>query len=269
MTVEKTLNYKDKKIFYQITGEGPSVVLLHGVPADGSLWQNLTSSTPRFQFIVPDLPGSGQSEMIGDMSIVGMAEAIKAILDKEKASVVSMIGHSMGGYISLAFAKKYSAYLDGLGLFHSTAYADTEERKETREKAIEFITQNGAYEFLKTSIPNLFSPAHKEKNAGKINEMIRKAASFSSPALIAYYKAMMQRPDRSQILKDSEIPVLFIAGRYDTAIPLNSLLEQCHLPAQSYFHILHESGHMGMIEEIEKSNSIVRNYLINQVRTSS
>jgi pimeloyl-ACP methyl ester carboxylesterase len=263
MSIDKTLDFKNKKIFYRIIGEGPVVVLLHGIPADGDLWRNTFNELTGFKFIVPDLPGSGASEVIEDMSMEGMAEAIRTILDEEKIYSACMIGHSMGGYISLAFAEKYPGYLNGLGLFHSTAYPDNEEKKETRRKAIEFIKENGAYEFLKTSVPNLFSPISQEKIPNKIEELIAKANNFSSRALVSYYEAMMQRPDRTTILKIRKFPVLFIAGKYDNAIPLNDSLKLCHLPELSYFHILAQSGHMGMIEETEKSKAILNDYLIN------
>ena len=263
MPIEKILDLKKNKIFYRVIGEGPAVVLLHGIPADGDLWRNQSNELTGFKFIVPDLPGSGASEMIEDMSIEGMAEAIKLLLDAEKISSASMIGHSMGGYISLAFAEKYPGYLNGLGLFHSTAYPDNEEKKASRRKAIELIKEKGAYEFLKTSTPNLFSPISKEKIASKIEELIAKTNNFSSQALVSYYESMMLRPDRTTILKNLKTPMLFVAGKYDNVIPLNDSLKLCHLPELSYFHILAQSGHMGMIEELEKSKAILNDYLIN------
>jgi pimeloyl-ACP methyl ester carboxylesterase len=175
---------------------------------------------------------------------------------------VSILGHSMGGYIILAFAEKFPQYLNAFGLFHSTAYADSEEKKNTRKKGIEFIKQYGAFEFLKTVVPNLFSPDSKEKMPGKISDFINSLHNFSPTALVSYYEAMMQRPDRTDVLKKSKIPVLFIMGKYDTAIPLEDGLEQCHLPEKSYIHILHKSGHMGMMEEAEESNRFLEEFLM-------
>jgi pimeloyl-ACP methyl ester carboxylesterase len=201
--------------------------------------------------------------MIGDMSMEGMAETIKAILDKEQISSVTMIGHSMGGYIALPFAEKYPERLKGFGLFHSTAFPDTEERKATRKKGIDFIQKNGAHEFLKTVIPNLFSPKSRDQLANAIDEFIESTNNFSDQSLVSYYEAMMLRPDRSNVLKMLKIPVFFVAGKDDNAAPLNDILKLCHLPEISYFHILAESGHMGMIEETKKSNAILNEYLIN------
>src|SRR5690349_9785457 len=156
MPIEKNIAFQKSKIFYRIIGEGPAVMLLHGLPFDGSLWKRQLDSLSGFKFIVPDLPGSGASEMFEDMSMEGMAEAIKSILDSEQTAFITLIGHSMGGYISLAFAEKYPERLKGLGLFHSTAFADNEERKANRKKGIDFIEKNGAHDFLKTIIPSLF-----------------------------------------------------------------------------------------------------------------
>jgi pimeloyl-ACP methyl ester carboxylesterase len=263
MSVERMLNFQDKKIFYRLTGEGPTVVLLHGVPLDGNVWQSQVNALSGFRIIVPDLPGSGVSEIIDDMSIPGMSEVIKAILDEEELFVASLIGHSMGGYVSLAFAERYPEHLTGLGLFHSTAYPDNEERKQARKNAIEFVEKNGAFEFLKASIPRLFSDHEKQKNAVIIEELIRNANNFSSRSLVYYYNAMLKRPDRTSVLKNLKIPMLFVAGKYDSAVPLNDILEQCHLPEKSYFHVLGRSGHMGMVEEPDKTNIILNRYLLN------
>ena len=320
MTAEKTLDFQKRKIFYRTVGEGDPVVLLHGLPFDGNLWMPVltlkansktqapvadhSSLTEKFKFIIPDLPGSGASEMIDDMSMEGMAEVVKAILDKEhvlpipwtgengahpspnqpaknkdeySTSEVSewvtpplgepegaaLIGHSIGGYVALAFAEKYPEYLKGLGLFHSTAYPDSEERRTNRKKAIESAKNNGVRSFLKTMIPNLFSPNSKEKMPNTIDEFIIRTNNFSADTFVSYYEAMMQRPDRTSVLKNLKIPMLIIAGKYDNAAPLNDLLKLCHLPEISYFHILSDSGHMGMIEEVEKSNQILNDYLIN------
>ncbi|MBK7375227.1 MAG: alpha/beta fold hydrolase [Chitinophagaceae bacterium] len=108
--------------------------------------------------MVPDLPGSGKSGVISSQSAVGMeeyAEIIKAILVEEKIEKSTMLGHSLGGYITLAFAEKYPGMLNSFGLVHSTAFADSEEKKAARLKSIEFIKKYGAYDFLRTTIPGL------------------------------------------------------------------------------------------------------------------
>ena len=101
---EKELNYQGHSIFYRLIGSGKPVILLHGFGEDGSVWKNqIQFLKEKFRLIIPDLPGSGKSEMIDDMSIEGMAEVIKAIIDKENIVPLTLIGHSMGGYICLLY----------------------------------------------------------------------------------------------------------------------------------------------------------------------
>jgi pimeloyl-ACP methyl ester carboxylesterase len=275
----KAITYREKKISYTIEGNGPIVLLIHGFGEDSSVWKNQIDFLKNdFRLIVPDLPGSGRSEIIDDMSMEGMAEVMKAILEKECAKVspsggdleggdraahpaFTIIGHSMGGYIALAFAEKYEERLNGFGLLHSTAYPDSEEKKSVRKKGIEFMKQHGGFEFLKTSSPNLFSPQTKDEMPGLADQFIDGLRNFKAVPLVSYYQAMMQRPDRRAVLEKINVAVLLIAGEYDNAVPLKDSLALAHLPQKAYFHVLKKSGHMGMLEEAEKTNRLLLNYL--------
>ena len=263
--MEKTILYQNKKIFYRSTGKGDPVMLVHGFGEDGEVWNAQTGFLKdNYHLIVPDIPGSGRSEMISDMSMEGMAEVLHSIIHEENIDTCAVIGHSMGGYITLALVEKYWNHVNAFSLFHSSAFADTDEKKQTRKKGIEFAKQHGAFEFLKTATPNLFSPTSKSENANSIEKFIASLANFSTDALVSYYEAMMKRPDRTSLLKKTEKPVLFVAGEHDNAIPLNDIVKQCHLPEKSYFHVLKKSGHMGMMEEPGKANQILQEFLMNK-----
>ena len=263
--MEKTILYQSKQIAYRTIGAGNPVMLVHGFGEDGNVWNiQVDHLKDKFYLIVPDLPGSGSSEMIKDMSMEGIAEVLHSIIHEENIDKCTVIGHSMGGYIMLALVEHYWNHVNAFGLFHSTAFPDTEEKKETRKKGIEFIKEHGGFEFLKTSTPNLFSPNSKQQIPNSITDFISTLANFSGDALVSYYHAMMKRPDRTTVLKNTENPVLFIAGEHDNAIPLNDVLKQCHLPENSYIHVLKKSGHMGMIEEPEKANQILAEFLLNE-----
>ena len=268
--MEKTIVYQDKSIFYRVTGEGKTVVLVHGFAEDGDVWNNQQDFLKdHFRLIVPDIPGSGQSDLVPGANIETYAEILKLILDKEleptstgQQEQGSIIGHSMGGYITLAFAEQYPKYLRSFGLFHSSAFADNEEKKQTRKKAIDFIRDKGAQPFLKTSIPGLFTKAYADKFPEKIETLIERGNAFSADALIQYYEAMIARPDRTEVLKTFPGPILFIIGEFDNTIPLQSSLQQCYLPLQSHVHILNASAHMGMWEETHKANQILLEFLL-------
>ncbi len=137
-----------------------------------------------------------------------------------------------------------------------------QEKKQVRLKAIDFINDNGSYAFLKTSIPGLFTRSFGEEYPEKINGLVERGKDFTNAALIQYYQAMMARPDRTEVLKTFPKPILFVMGEFDNAVPLQSSLQQCYLPAQSHVHLLGKSAHMGMWEEKELSDKILFDFLL-------
>lgn len=259
---KKQLLYNNSTLHYSVGGQGKTVVLLHGFAEDSSIWEDFTLKlSAHYNLIIPDIPGSGKSTLLqkDQVGLEDYAESIHFILAKENIENCCMIGHSMGGYITLAFAEKYPGMLDGIGLFHSSAYADDEQKKETRKKAIEFIKEKGSNAFLKTSIPGLFADDVKSKIA--IEQLIEKGKQFSPEALIQYYYAMINRPDRTTILKTTLLPILFIMGEQDKAVPFEHSLQQSYLPSESHIHILRNSAHMGMLEEKNKSFNSLAHFL--------
>jgi len=241
-----------------------TVVLIHGFAEDHSVWNEQIDFLKKdCDIITPDLPGSGDTPL-ADVSMEAMAHHIKKILDERSVLRCTMIGHSMGGYVTLAFAERYPEMLEGFGLFHSTAYADSEEKKQTRRKAIEFIKKNGTREFLKTSQPNLIAKETRNREE-LIRRMIDDYDYFSEEALIAYYEAMMARPDRTSVLKTFTKPILMVLGLHDTAVPYDQGKEQVKMPQMPVVHTLSKSAHMGMWEQPGESNSILSDYINNVI----
>ncbi len=238
-------------------------MLLHGFAEDGNVWKEQIDFLKNyFTLIVPDLAGSGFSPMNdGQWTMEEHADCIHALLQNENIETCIMLGHSMGGYITLAFAEKYATMLKGFGLVHSTAFADSAEKKEARKKAIELIEKYGAYSFIKSTAPNLFSSSYKKNNADKIEMLIEKGKGFSKEALQRYYSAMMNRPDKTNVLREAKIPVLFIAGKEDVSVILSDVLQQMYLPAISYIYILENTGHMGIWEAAPEVNNAILNFV--------
>ena len=263
MTTRKQFRYQDKHQSYLVEGQGTVVVLLHGFGEDETVWKSCMELSQTCKLIVPQLPGTGESEIIEDMSMEGMASCVKCLLEIENnaSEPVIILGHSMGGYITLAFAEKYPALVAGIGLVHSTAFADGEEKKANREKGIQFIRDNGAAAFLKTTIPNLYGAQIKKQSPEKVEQHIERGQRFRDEALVAYYRAMLIRPDRTTVLKETTVPVLFLLGREDTAVPLAEGLRQCHLPKLSYIHIHETAGHMGMVEAPEDTALVFKKFI--------
>ncbi|HZG24885.1 MAG TPA: alpha/beta hydrolase [Chitinophagaceae bacterium] len=260
--MDKTITYQGRSLYYRVTGEGTPVVFVHGLAEDGEVWQEQVRFLEnRYRLIVPDLPGSGRSESMDDLSMEALAASVRAILEAENIKEAIMIGHSMGGYVTLAFAEKYHGSLRAFGLFHSSAFADSDEKKASRKKNIEFIKTHGTHEYLKQSFAVLFSEESKKSQPGILEKLTQQYKDFNPASLSAYNEAMMQRPERTAILETFVNPVLFIIGKHDTAIPFEDSLKQCHLPALSYIHIFDKSGHMAMFEETQKVNEVLQNFL--------
>ncbi len=261
----KTFTYGSSLISYSVTGTGRTLVLLHGFGEDARVWDEQAAFLQgHYSLIIPDLPGSGSSSLLTkeNVSIDDYADCIYQLLIHEQISSCTMLGHSMGGYITLAFAEKYASMLEAFGLIHSTASADSEEKKKTREKGIAFIEQYGAYAFLKTSIPGLFGEHFTKEHPEKVEALIDAAAQFTKEALIQYYRAMINRPNRTAVLKDSRLPVLFIAGTEDKAVLLADVLSQTHLPQRSVINILQGAGHMGIWEDAEAVNRWISEFCL-------
>ncbi len=250
-------------LHYTSTGKGNPVVLLHGFAEDSTIWNNQKEFLqPNHQLLIPDLRGTGHSSaMQAPTSIEQMADDIKWMLDKESITTCTMIGHSMGGYITLAFAKKYPTLLNGFALIHSTAYADSDEKKIARNKSIDFIKQNTAYEFIKTTIPNLFADAFKQNHPQQVADLIEDGKQFSKEVLIAYTKAMIERPDLTSVLKTTNLPVAYFIGAEDKAVSPADALQQSALPNICKVHVEQGIAHMGMWEATETLNKNLEEFL--------
>lgn len=262
--MEKKFQFNDAEISYTILGAGKPVVLLHGFGEDHNIWnKQLSSLQDHCQLILPDLPGSGKSTMLQkeNTSIEDYAACIKALIDNENIFSCIILGHSLGGYITLAFAEKYGENVKAFGLIHSTAFADNDEKKSVRKKGIRFITEHGAYFFLKNTTPNLFAENFKNQHAEEIAALIEQGKYFKDEALIQYYMAMMNRRDTTDVLSKVNVPVLFIMGSEDVAAPLDDLLKQVHLPKISYIHILNGVGHMSMMEAPEQLSNHIGKFI--------
>ena len=268
-----------KPLYYRDRGKGHPTLLLHGFAEDGTVWDNQANAVSAgCRLIIPDLPGSGRSSEIAapnfldipapnsvhipaPASIEDMAQSVKELLDTLGIEKCILIGHSMGGYIGLAFAALFPERLSALGLFHSTAYPDNDDKKTTRRKAIDVIGANGAAPFIRQSTPNLFSATTREQRPELVAATIAKYSSFAPESLIAYYEAMIARPDRTTVLKEFTRPVFFLMGEDDTVIPLQQALQQCYLPRISHIHIVKNAGHMAMLEAPEISTRLLQDFI--------
>ncbi|WP_048919218.1 alpha/beta fold hydrolase [Rufibacter radiotolerans] len=234
---------------YTQTGSGPALVFLHGFCESKDLWTDFTKPLGHeFRVICLDLPGHGESPVPQDFSMESQARHVHETLKKLDIDSCLLVGHSMGGYVALAFAQAFPEMIYGLCLFHSSALPDSQEKKESRNKTIEFVEKNGVQKLMDTLIAPLFAESNQKSCKEAIKKMQDIGKATKEATVVGCLQAMRDRQDRTAVLQKSQVPVLFIAGKEDPAVPLEATLQQCHLPEDSTVHFLGHVGHMGMFE---------------------
>jgi pimeloyl-ACP methyl ester carboxylesterase len=236
-------------VHYQIKGSGPAIVLLHGFMESMEMWHPfLPSLTKDFSVVMIDLPGHGKSKCIDEThSMPLMAEQVKKVLDKENIYQCTIIGHSMGGYVSLAFGRSYPGYLNGLVLFHSNPDEDSEEAKNNRERTIE-IVKNDKAGFISSFVSSLYYEPNREKLKYRIERQQEIAKTMKPEGIIAALKGMKVRESSTEFLETTTIPILFIIGKQDSRANHKRLLQHIGRPSHSEALLLDQVGHMGFHE---------------------
>lgn len=248
-------------MYYQKTGEGETVVLIHGFPENGRLWNNISGHLALTNtVIIPDLPGSGQSVLTGHVSLSEMATGIKDLLVSESIEKCVLAGHSMGGYVALAFAAMYPEMVAGVSLVHSSPLADDDEKKQTRARAIEVIRNGGKKAFLRQMVSGLFSPSFTALKPEVVERQISASMDIEEAGLINFYTAMMNRPDRTEILLNSAFAVQWVLGADDNVIPLQKILPYTHRNEVNFVSFYENCGHMSMLENPGELKRDIKNF---------
>jgi len=260
--MNKQITHKGAKIAYTIIGTGEVIVLLHGFLEDLSMWDELGANLSLTNKVIAiDLPGFGNSGMISNNhSMSLMAETVSEILKNESVDKCTVVGHSMGGYVALAFASLYQSSLLGIVLFHSQAAEDDIITKKNRDRTIEIVKNNHA-KFISSFIPSLFTEENAIKFAKKIETIVEKSILTKNEGIIAALAGMRDREDYLLLLSRLNIPVLFIAGKQDSRIPISKILKQIELPKNAESLILENVGHMGFIEAKELTYKAVKQFV--------
>jgi pimeloyl-ACP methyl ester carboxylesterase len=256
-----SIHVNSKKLCYTKEGEGECLLLLHGFCEDSSMWDSFKMPfLENHKVICPDLPGFGNSEAFDEVSMEIMASSVNEILKSERIERCIFVGHSMGGYVAMAFAELFPEKLAGLCLFHSHPFADTEDKKENRRKTIEFMKRWGSEPFVSELIPKLFLKDFAQRNPDLVSSMISKAEKFPQKGIIAATNAMIERTDRSNLIKSLECPILFIIGEFDEAIPADFSKAQQSLRSDTLAYTL-PIAHMGMFEAEAETQKILSEFI--------
>lgn len=255
----KTLLYKNTKIAYAETGKGTAVVLLHGFLENSTMWNSYIEELSKKNRVVTiDLLGHGQTECIGYLhTMEDMADTVHCVLTELRIRKAIFVGHSMGGYVSLAFAELYPDSVKGIVLLNSTSRADSEERKLNRDRAIKAVKQSYTT-FISMSIANLFSEENRELLTEEIEAVKLEALKTPLQGIVAALEGMKIRKDREVLLHFAPYPVLLILGKKDPVLNYEDNLEQIEGTATKL--VTFPDGHMSHIENRKQLGKVLLDF---------
>jgi len=229
---------------YDRRGSGPPLVLIHGFPLDHSIWDDVVPLLENdFDVILPDLRGFGESTTIGPLySIIDMARDIAFLLDALGIETASLAGHSMGGYVALAFAREYPERVKCLALVASQAVDDTPERKEGRYKTAAEVAEKGVGVVVEAMIEKLTASPNARSRIRPIMER------QGVPGVVSALKAMAGRDNSSAFLESFNRRIILIHGEADQLIPVDRANEIKAMVPSAFLNVLPGGGHMPMLE---------------------
>jgi len=260
------VDFNKGTIHYKVEGQGPTIVFLHGFMENARIWRPyLPKLSTKFRVIRINLPGHGKSSVFAEKhSMEFMADALRAVLDNERSERAMLVGHSMGGYVALAFAETYPDRVSGLVLFSSTCFEDTPERKSDRSRAMK-VAETHKMKFITSVIPNLFFERSGAKASKRIFKMVRIASKQPKEGITAAIAGMRDRADRSAIIHSAKYPMLFLTGSDDMLIPLERVQEMHRIQPDAEIAVLENCGHLGFIEQEQESLKVIQKFAIEKI----
>lgn len=270
---QKSVYYYDygiDSLAYYDTGKNSSsqkvILLIHGFGEDHTIWEKQINYLSNFyRVIAPNLPGVHCKTLPLHHSepptINHYVEVMHELMHHLHIEQYYVVGHSMGGYIGLAFADYYINHVIGLGLVHSTTFADNDAKKISRLKVAEFLEEFGTRKYLETATANLFGQPFKVNHPAQIQDVIDSASEISTETMIQFVMAMRGRRDHAHLLQQKRIPIWMIIGKEDIAVPFEDSIKQMNLLPENNVLVLDGVGHMGMLEATEKVNSAIHQFI--------
>jgi pimeloyl-ACP methyl ester carboxylesterase len=256
----KTTIYKNTRIAYSETGKGMALVFLHGFLENQFMWNVFVPElSKKYRVIAIDLLGHGLTQSMGYVhSMEDNADIVHEILSELRIRKAVFIGHSMGGYVALAFAELYPDNIKGLVLLNSTSRADSDQRKQNRDRAIKAVKKDYT-SFVRLSIANLFSEDNREKLAGEIEKVKIEALKTPLQGIVASLEGMKIRKDREVLLHFARYPILLILGKKDPVLNYQENVQQVENTNVKLLSF--PDGHMSSIENKRQLKKVLADFL--------
>lgn len=267
--MDKYFEYDSGRIHYTDQGEGTVIMLVHGYLETCGIFESFAERlSEKFRVIAVDLPGHGKSEseqriLTTDLMASILAKLIRGLNIKR----VFLAGHSLGGYVTLAFAELFPDLLVGYCLLHSHPFPDDDEKLEKRRAEIKLVGEGKKNLFIPFTISKLYATVTLDKFSRAVERSKKIALSIPEETIIAVLKGMMARPDRLSVLESGEIPHLWILGALDNLINCETIQSKVRIPSNSKVVVLQNSGHMGFIEEESLSISVIESFIHNPLQS--
>lgn len=255
----KNILYKNTKISFTDSGEGNAIVLLHGFLENKKMWAEYVNLfSEKYRVITIDLLGHGESDCLGYVhEMEDNADVVYEVLQSLKIEKATILGHSMGGYVALAFAELFPENIKKLVLLNSTSKEDSPEKKLNRTRAIKAVKQNYV-NFVSLAIANLFSENNRTRLADEIEKVREQALKTPLQGIVASLEGMKIRKDRGWLLHENRFPVLLILGKKDPVLNYEESLAQIEDTTAEL--ISFEDGHMSHIENKEELKPILLDF---------
>jgi pimeloyl-ACP methyl ester carboxylesterase len=261
--MEGFFSFKGGRIHYSDSGKGIEIILLHGYLESSEVWNGFTQKLAgSFRVISIDLPGHGLSDVYKEThSMEFMAEGVKSLIEKLGIDKIFLVGHSLGGYVTMAFLELYPEKLAGYCLFHSHPFADTQQALEKREREIRIVKAGRKNMMYPENVTRMFADSNIEKFNKALERSKEIASRLPENGIIAMLNGMMIRPSRLSFMEAGRVPCLWILGSYDNYIPCGQVQKNVRLPENAKVVILEKSGHMGFIEEEDKALQVMKEFI--------
>jgi pimeloyl-ACP methyl ester carboxylesterase len=255
----KNILYKNTKISFTDSGEGTVIVLLHGFLENKIMWQEyIDFFSQKYRVITIDLLGHGESDCLGYVhEMEDNAGAVHEVLEHLRIDKAIILGHSMGGYVALAFAELYPKKVQKLVLQNSTSKEDSAEKKLNRTRAIKAVKQNYV-SFVSLAIANLFSENNRIRLADEIEKVKEEALKTPLQGIVASLEGMKMRKDREELLHKNLFPVLLVLGRKDPVLNYEENIAQIEDTTAEL--VSFDDGHMSHIENKEELKTILSDF---------
>jgi len=257
-----TIQFEGIKVSFRAEGRGMPLVLLHGYLEAAEVWEPLAEKLfDHFRVIAVDLPGHGESEVRGDTHTMEfLARAVRAVLSDAGEERIMLIGHSLGGYVALAFAEMFPDLLAGYVLFASHPHADTPEAVAKRNREIAVVKAGKKNIMYPGNISMMFAEKNLRSMAAELGRSKRIASRISGEGIIAILNGMIARPSRQKLVESGRVPLLWILGRHDLYFSPEKAIRDTRLPQNAEVAILENSGHLGFLEETERSAGLITDF---------